>query len=160
MRGPSVFDRNAEEYDNWYREASGALILESEVKAIQALTLEGVGIEVGVGTGVFSSRLGVPFGIDPAMKMLQKALAINPRRVDTYIKLGLVYRQKGMLDDAITAIDRAITIDPVNGEAHLGLAVTYYTRKQYTLAIEHCNKAIQLGYQVPLWFLEKLNIHR
>jgi len=73
MRGPSVFDRNAEEYDNWYREAPGVLVLESEVKAIQALTLEGVGIEVGVGTGVFSSRLGVPFGIDPALKMLQKA---------------------------------------------------------------------------------------
>jgi ubiquinone/menaquinone biosynthesis C-methylase UbiE len=73
MRGPSVFDRNAEEYDNWYREEPGVLVLESEVKAIQALTLEGVGLEVGVGTGVFSSRLGVSFGLDPALKMLQKA---------------------------------------------------------------------------------------
>jgi ubiquinone/menaquinone biosynthesis C-methylase UbiE len=71
--GASVFDRNAEEYDNWYREEPGLLVLESEVKAIRALALEGVGIEVGVGTGVFSSRLGVPFGLDPALKMLQKA---------------------------------------------------------------------------------------
>lgn len=75
MSVTSVFDRNAEEYDNWYCDEPGSLVLESEVKAIQALALEGVGIEVGVGTGVFSSRLGVPFGLDPAVKMLKKAKA-------------------------------------------------------------------------------------
>lgn len=75
MSGTSVFDRNAAEYDNWYREEPGSLVLESEVKAIQALALEGVGIEIGVGTGVFSSRLGVPLGLDPAVEMLKKAKA-------------------------------------------------------------------------------------
>lgn len=69
----SVFDRNAEEYNNWYHEEPGSWVLESEVKAIRALALEGVGIEIGVGTGVFSSRLGVPLGLDPAVKMLKMA---------------------------------------------------------------------------------------
>lgn len=69
----SAFNRNAEEYDKWYRAESGSLILESEARAIEALALEGFGVEVGVGTGVFSSRLGVPLGLDPALRMIKIA---------------------------------------------------------------------------------------
>lgn len=69
----SSFNEKAEEYDRWYREEPGSLIFESEAKAIEALALEGFGVEVGVGTGVFSSRLGVPLGLDPALRMIKIA---------------------------------------------------------------------------------------
>jgi len=69
----SAFNRCAEEYDKWYYKEHGSLIFESEVKAIEALAPEGLGIEVGVGTGVFSSRLGVFLGVDPALRMIKIA---------------------------------------------------------------------------------------
>jgi hypothetical protein len=66
-----AFNRYAEEYDEWYRKEQGSLIFKSEVKAIEALAPEGIEIEVGVGTGVFSSRLGVFLGVDPALRMIK-----------------------------------------------------------------------------------------
>ncbi|MFW6110721.1 MAG: class I SAM-dependent methyltransferase [Thermoproteota archaeon] len=69
----SAFNSQAEEYDEWYQKKSGSLIFESEVKAIKALNTAGLGVEVGVGTGVFSSRLDVFLGVDPSSEMLKIA---------------------------------------------------------------------------------------
>lgn len=69
----SAFDRHAEEYDKWYEQEPGSLIFESEVKAIEALGVGGLGVEVGVGTGVFSSRLGVFLGVDSSLEMARIA---------------------------------------------------------------------------------------
>ena len=40
----STFERNAEEYDRWYREEPGSLIFESEVKAIKVMSLKGMAL--------------------------------------------------------------------------------------------------------------------
>jgi len=69
----TAFNKRATEYDEWYFEEPGLLIFESEVKAIEALVPEGLVAEVGVGTGVFSSRLGVFLGVDPALRMIKIA---------------------------------------------------------------------------------------
>lgn len=69
----SAFDKNAEDYDLWYREEPGSLIFESEARAVEALPLRGSGIEIGVGTGVFSSRLKITIGLDPSLKILRRA---------------------------------------------------------------------------------------
>lgn len=67
---PSIqaFEEYALEYDSWYFEHPS--IFESEAKAIEALGLSGLGLEVGVGSGVFARRLGVNVGIDPSLSML------------------------------------------------------------------------------------------
>jgi ubiquinone/menaquinone biosynthesis C-methylase UbiE len=69
----SAFDERAEEYDRWYSEEPGSLIYESELKVLESLRLKGLGIEVGIGTGVFSRRLGIPLGVDPSVHMLKIA---------------------------------------------------------------------------------------
>lgn len=69
----SAFNKHAEEYDEWYRKGQGLLIFESEVRAIEVLSIKGFGVEVGVGTGVFASRLRVPLGVDPALSMIKIA---------------------------------------------------------------------------------------
>ena len=79
MENISAFNENAEVYDKWYHEEPGSLIFESELKVIKAMTLKGLGVEVGIGTGVFSMRLGVPLGLDPSLEMLKIA---QKRRVD------------------------------------------------------------------------------
>jgi len=69
----STFNKYAKGYDEWYHKKRGSLIFESEVRAIEALKPEGFGVEVGVGTGVFASRLGVSLGVDPALEMIKIA---------------------------------------------------------------------------------------
>ena len=66
-----VFDEHAREYDSWYLRQP--FVFESEARAIEALRPTGLGLEVGVGTGVFARRLEVGVGIDPSLEMLQLA---------------------------------------------------------------------------------------
>jgi SAM-dependent methyltransferase len=73
--GASPFADDAAAYDAWYGTSPGSLVLESELRAIRSLNPEGVGLEVGVGTGVFSSSLGISLGIDPSLAMLRRAKA-------------------------------------------------------------------------------------
>ncbi|MGP8068783.1 MAG: class I SAM-dependent methyltransferase [Candidatus Bathyarchaeia archaeon] len=68
-----IFDEHASEYDSWYVEHSA--IFESEAKAIEALRPTGLGLEIGVGTGVFARRLEVTVGVDPSLGMLRLAKA-------------------------------------------------------------------------------------
>ena len=69
----SPFADDAATYDAWYHTSPGLLVLESELRAIRSLNPEGVGLEVGVGTGIFSTNLGVSLGIDPSLAMLRRA---------------------------------------------------------------------------------------
>lgn len=65
-----VFDRLWRVYDGWY--VRNAVTAENEVRAV-ARALSGVHrpwVEVGVGTGYFAWRLGVEYGVDPAVNAL------------------------------------------------------------------------------------------
>jgi SAM-dependent methyltransferase len=56
-------------YDDWFERHRAAYL--SELLAVRALLpWEGLGLEVGVGTGRFAGPLGVKFGIDPAGETL------------------------------------------------------------------------------------------
>ncbi len=55
---------------------------------------------------------------------------------------------------------RALEINPRYAEAHYNLAVIYYERKNYPLAIQHCDQAGKLGIVVDPKFLELLKPHR
>ena len=66
------FEKHAPEYEAWFEK--NPLVYESELRAIKGLLPEkGAGIEVGVGSGRFASRLGIKLGLDPSSKM--RALA-------------------------------------------------------------------------------------
>jgi len=66
-----VFEDYAKEYDSWYLEHPA--IYESEVRVVKELSMRGLGLEIGIGTGVFASRIGVDVGIDPTLAMLHIA---------------------------------------------------------------------------------------
>ncbi|PIP20824.1 MAG: hypothetical protein COX40_02670 [Candidatus Omnitrophica bacterium CG23_combo_of_CG06-09_8_20_14_all_40_11] len=67
---------------------------------------------------------------------------------------------KGMFNEAIAEYEKAIAINSNDAEAHNNLAVTYYYKGQYDLAIKHCDKAIELGGRVHPGFLEALRPYR
>ena len=68
----SDFNEYVERYDNWYERFPIAFI--SQSNAFEKIILKrGLGLEVGVGTGRFASKLNVPYGIDPAKQSLKLA---------------------------------------------------------------------------------------
>ena len=68
-----AFDQFAHEYDLWFEDH--AREYELELRAIrELLPNEGVGIEIGAGTGRFTRPLGISLGVEPSAAMLAVAL--------------------------------------------------------------------------------------
>lgn len=70
-----VFNRYASEYDAWYDNETGKAIFAMEVDCLKPL-LHRFGrpyLEIGVGSGRFAEALGIEYGIDPALAMVQLA---------------------------------------------------------------------------------------
>ena len=74
MNFPSidVFERFAEEYDQWYDRHP--LLYQSELQALKKVVpAAGEGLEIGVGTGRFAAALNIKTGIEPTLAMALKA---------------------------------------------------------------------------------------
>jgi len=63
---------NVEHYEKWFK--TNDKLLESELEAIKQLyPPESNGIEIGVGTGIFASQLGIKVGVEPSDEMAKAA---------------------------------------------------------------------------------------
>ncbi len=74
----NVFETDSERYERWFENHSSAY--QSEVTAVQmALPASGRGLEVGTGTGRFSTPFGIVDGVEPAaaMRRVAEARGIN-----------------------------------------------------------------------------------
>ena len=78
-----IFNKYARDYDNWYVEHADTA--EAEVKAVSMLVPKGLGIEIGVGSGFFAGRVGIPMGLEPALAMAELA---RDRGVDVVVGIG------------------------------------------------------------------------
>ena len=68
-----AFEKYTEQYEGWF--IKNRFVYQSEVRAIrEQLSDAKRGIEVGVGTGRFSSPLGIRIGIEPSGKMGEIAM--------------------------------------------------------------------------------------
>ena len=66
------FEKYTAEYEDWFRKYHFVYI--SELKAVRSLLpVTRKGVEIGVGTGRFASRLGISLGLDPSINMLKLA---------------------------------------------------------------------------------------
>ncbi|MEN8135780.1 MAG: class I SAM-dependent methyltransferase [Thermodesulfobacteriota bacterium] len=76
MANIDAFEKHGSEYEKWFDEYH--YVYESELEALKLLLPgEGVGLEVGLGTGRFALPLGIKIGIDPSQTMGEIALAKN-----------------------------------------------------------------------------------
>ena len=74
MARTSPFDENTKQYEEWF--ANYPWVFQAELHAIKALLpTGGCGIEIGVGTGRFASRLGITIGLEPSSRMRTLAQA-------------------------------------------------------------------------------------
>jgi ubiquinone/menaquinone biosynthesis C-methylase UbiE len=75
-----IFELHAGEYDQWFETHTYAY--ESEIIAVESLLPHGgKGLEVGVGTGRFASRVGIKIGVEPAQAMASVA---RQRGIEVY----------------------------------------------------------------------------
>ncbi len=70
----SPFDSLASRYDAWF-DGEGKLIFTIEVEALRKVlsSLPKPWLEVGVGSGRFAQVLGIGFGVDPSIRLLEMA---------------------------------------------------------------------------------------
>lgn len=74
MTGEDVFGTHVAEYEQWFQEHSS--LFASEIAAIkEVLPQSGVGLEIGVGSGLFAAALGIKYGVEPSAAMRKKAEA-------------------------------------------------------------------------------------
>jgi SAM-dependent methyltransferase len=72
MPRSSPFEIHHRRYERWFTHHQGAD--HSELLALRALLpWQGLGLEIGVGSGRFAAPLGVEIGVDPSRKMLRYA---------------------------------------------------------------------------------------
>jgi len=70
----SVFNELADQYDAWFDE-QGKIIFDIEVCALKSILtdLPKPWLEIGVGSGRFAQALGIRHGVDPSIRLLEKA---------------------------------------------------------------------------------------
>jgi len=73
MNSNEIFENSADLYEEWFEKNN--YIFDSEILAIkQLLPIFDKGIEIGVGTGIFASLLGIKDGVEPSKNMSEKAI--------------------------------------------------------------------------------------
>jgi tetratricopeptide (TPR) repeat protein len=71
--------------------------------------------------------------------------------------LANAYLIKGMIDESIETNLKALKLHPDFGPAHNNLAIAYLEKGEHQPAIEHCEKAVALGYEVPPEILKEID---
>ena len=100
---PNVFDKQVDLYEAWF--LKNKFILDSEVEAIrQLLPVAGFGIEIGTGTGIFASRLGISDGLEPSLNMRKVA---EKRGINTIEG----YAEDMPIDDGVYSNALMVTVD-------------------------------------------------
>jgi ubiquinone/menaquinone biosynthesis C-methylase UbiE len=72
MAKTEAFDLHTQEYENWFVE--NKFVFKSELKAVtKAIPQNGIGVEIGMGSGIFAEPLGIKEGVEPSEAMIEYA---------------------------------------------------------------------------------------
>jgi len=98
--------------------------------------------------------------IDEAIRALKKAISFNANFIQAYATLANAYLMKGLLDESIAANLKALELEPSFAVAHNNLGIAYLEKGDHSLAIEHFDKAAELGYEVAPEMLAETEAYR
>jgi tetratricopeptide (TPR) repeat protein len=85
---------------------------------------------------------------DLVIKWNKKAIKLNPDlagSLGAYYRLGIAYSEKGMYDEAIRSLKKAVDLAPDDAPPHYNLGVVYARKGQHDKAIKSLKKAIELN---------------
>ncbi|MGB7293410.1 MAG: class I SAM-dependent methyltransferase [Thermodesulfobacteriota bacterium] len=127
------FEKYTSRYDEWFERNRFAY--ESELQAVRSMLPEqGIGIEIGVGTGRFAKPLGIKFGIEPSMSM------------------GKVARRRGI--NVIRAIAEALPIKGELFEIVLMITVICFVDNLET-ALREGSRVLKSGGVIIIGFIDR-----
>jgi tetratricopeptide (TPR) repeat protein len=89
-----------------------------------------------------------------AIKLYEKAMALDPSNSFSYQNRGTSYKILGQLDKAAADVTMAIALDPKWGVLYHGRGTVHYMKGQYDRAVADCDKAIALNNhkkELALW---------
>jgi len=82
---------------------------------------------------------------EEAIASYKKAIEIKADYADAYHNLGVVYSNLNRIEEALPLYKKTIEISPRHADAYNNLSAIYIRKKQYSVAIEYCDKAKALG---------------
>ena len=92
-----------------------------------------------------------------AARLLERALALEPRNVTALSRLSDVAFDRGQYQDAADYAKKAVGISPRNAGLHLKLGDAYFKLRNYSSAREHYEKALALGNRAAERRLERVD---
>ncbi|MFH2090956.1 MAG: tetratricopeptide repeat protein [Pseudomonadota bacterium] len=98
--------------------------------------------------------------LEKAIKNLRKAIIHNKNFVQAYTTLGTAYFMKGLVQEGIKANLEALKVQPEFPVAHNNLSVAYLEIGEFDKAIEYCDKAVSLGFEVAQELKDELAPYR
>jgi tetratricopeptide (TPR) repeat protein len=98
--------------------------------------------------------------IEEAISALEKAIRWNPKFLQAYTTLANAYLMKGMIDESIDTSMKVIAIEPEFAIAHNNLGIAYLEKEEYSLAVKHLDKAVELGYEVAPEIMDEIKKYR
>ena len=98
--------------------------------------------------------------IDEAIPALEKAIRYNSRFLQAYTTLANAYLMKGIIAESIETNLKVLELEPNFAIAHNNLAIAYLENGETGLAVTHCDKAIELGYEVAPEVIKEIDSYR
>ena len=98
--------------------------------------------------------------IDEAIHALEKAVRYNPKFLQAHATLANAYLMNGMIEESIDTNRKVIDMEPNFAVSHNNLAIAYMENGEFQLAVEHCDKAVALGYEVAPEIRKELEAYR
>src|SRR5436305_9543231 len=86
---------------------------------------------------------------DQALDEFKEEITVNSGDAASEYQIGEILRTRNQLESASQHFTRALELDPVFVEAHLGLAKVNLSRHEVTAAIQHLQAAVQLAPEDP-----------
>ncbi len=86
--------------------------------------------------GQISARQGRE-SFQTSIRMLQKAITLNPSFAEAHYELGKVLLQAGRLDDSLVALEKSLDLKPELAQSHYQLGQLYLKLDNQALAAEH-----------------------
>jgi tetratricopeptide (TPR) repeat protein len=84
-----------------------------------------------------------------ALEQFRQEIAVNPGDAPSEYQIAEILRRQNQLDAASKHFTRALELDPVFVEAHLGLAKLDLSRNEVDRAMQHLRTAVQLAPDDP-----------
>jgi tetratricopeptide (TPR) repeat protein len=133
-----------------YGVAAGYHIIPSEEAYLKAINAANKALELDdtlseAYTSLASLKRGMDWDWKGSEEAFLRAIRLNTNNANAHHWYGFVLSHLGRHDEAIKEAKRAQELDPLSHTMSRGLGGTYLNARQYKLAIEELERAIELG---------------